>query len=224
MRKLRAALVAAVATVALFACTQPTKPPPPPTTTTQPAPTTTTQPPAPPKPLVIKGKTAPYVVDGGTYESIRLDGNTAPVEIKNVRIDGSAYGGDPLQAGADCIYVIRSASVNAHDFVCNGAKRQGVAVISTRSTATISIHNAVFTGVQRYTFDFEPNLSTQHIHNVLVEDTTATRGLGWLIRHSGCCDSVVAHRNTYSDTAMPEGQLGSGVYGRCNREPAAIEC
>lgn len=206
---MRRVLIAVLAVLALgvAACTAPPKAPPP-----------------KPEPLVVKGKTSPYVVDGGTYESIRLDGNTAPVEVKNVTIDGSRYDGDPLQAGADCLYVIRSASVNVHDFTCQGAKRQGVAVISTRASATVWIHAGKFSGVSRYTFDFEPNVESQHIHNVKVEDTTATRGFGWLIRHSGCCDSVVAHRNVYSDTQMPEGELGSGVYGRCNRPPAPIAC
>jgi hypothetical protein len=192
------------------------------TPTTSTTTTTTTAPTARPKPLVIDG--TDRVIDGGTYESIVV--KSANVEIKNVVIDNAGYTGDPLQRGGDCLYVVTGGSVRFHDSVCRNAHRQGVAVISTRLNATVQVERVKFENVSRFVVDLEPNTPSQHIHSFMIGTTEASGdGLGWLIRHSGCCDRVIsADGNTYRGHAMPSGQLGPGTYGRCKREPAAIPC
>jgi Prokaryotic membrane lipoprotein lipid attachment site len=162
-----------------------------------------------PQPLVISQDNT--VVDGGAYESISIDG-AHNVEIKNVIVDGRHYDGDPLQLGADCLYVKDSGDVSFHNSACIGSRREGVAVISTKPGATVAIDHVSF-AARRYTWDLEPNLSTQKIGNFRITNTTATGGFGWGIKPcGGIVESVFADNNIYDAREMTEGFLPCGQY------------
>jgi hypothetical protein len=163
-----------------------------------------------PKPLVIDGENN-LVVDGGTYESIIVQ-NSSNIEIRNVHVDGAAANPDTTGLGRDCLYVIKSGNVRFHNSFCQNITRLGIVVISTTPDALVQVDHVMFENVSRYTWDLEPGLPGQHIHNFVIEDTAATESMGWGLRHTGCCDSVRAQRNVYDGRIMPEGDLPSGRY------------
>jgi hypothetical protein len=178
---------------AVAGCTAALKKPPPPT----------------PEPLVITHDNT--VIDGGRYESISVEG-ADNVTIRNAVVDNSGYGGDPLQAGADCFYVKGVGNVTVEDSRCLNPHRQGAAIISTQLGASV-VFDDVLLDPHRYTFDLEPNTTTQKISEVRILNTTSTEGFGWLMKPcDGVVESLYAFNNSYDGRAMPDGYLPCGRY------------
>jgi hypothetical protein len=165
--------------------------------------------PGPPQPLAIHSD---MVVDGGTYESITVD-NGATVTIRNVTIDNASFGGNPLQVGADCLYVRHAVDVRLEDSTCRNAHRQGVAVTDDK-LGTVTVDHVTFEGVHRYTWDLEPSVPTDRVKNFSITNTTATESKGWGLYHCGAFDtgSVYSQGNTYAGQTRPDGYRACGAY------------
>jgi hypothetical protein len=160
-----------------------------------------------PQPLVIREDGR--VVDGGRYESVTVDG-ASNVTVRNVTIDNSGYDGNPLQLGADCAYLKGVGNVTIRDSKCVGAHRQGVAIVSTKANATVTLDHVTI-DPRRYTVDLEPNTPTQKIGNVRLLHTTSSGGFGWLVYPcGGIVQSVYSLDNTSAGQRIPDGSLTCG--------------
>lgn len=167
--------------------------------------------------LSIESSTGVFVQDC----IIRADKPPGPVGLTRYDEHGVNVGGCKdvwidrcwiIDQWGDFVYVNGpDSNVAITNSILVNSGRQGITIVNGEFLTVETVH---MEAAARYCFDFEPNVSSQHIGTARVSRVTAKSGAtskGFAVVHGGCCDHVYWLANTFDGRQIAEGDLRNRV-------------